>query len=122
MKWVLLGRGLAVLVLVAAVVTVVKNDKDRVSESSTKAFSELYAKNVALFYNINSRFPTSAVEVSEQIFGSYSSNYNLVVLDATQKVFLIRAGTKPNRIIETWFQLSSTGLVCTLPVSQTEGK
>jgi len=122
MKWVLLGGGLAVLVLVAAVVTVVRNDKHRVNESSTKAFSELFAKNVALFYNANSRFPTSAVEVSEEIFGSSSSNYNLVVLDPTQKVFLIRAGTQPKRIIETQFQLSSTGLVCTLPASQPEGK
>lgn len=122
MKWVLLGGGLAVLVLVAAVVTVVKNDKDRVNESSTKAFSELYAKNVALFYNANSRFPTSAVELSDEIFGGSSSNYSLVVLDPMQKVFLIRAGNKPNRIIETQFQLSSTGLVCKLPASQTGGK
>lgn len=121
MKWVLLGGGLVVLALVAALVTVVKSDKDRVNVSSTRAFSELYARNVALFYRANSRFPTSAVELSEEIFGNSSSNYNLVVLDPANKVFSIRAGTKPNRTIETQFQLSSTG-VCELSPSKTLGK
>ena len=120
MKWILIGAGIAVSVLMTAVVTVVKNDKDRVNESSTRAFSELYAKNVALFYNANGRFPTSRVEISEEVFGSSTSNYNLVVLDPEQKLFAIRAGR--NRGIETQFQLSSTGLVSKLRVSQARGK
>ena len=107
---------LKLLVLIASLIFalaffVVRNDKKSVHEDSIRSWIPHYAENVRLFYDASNRFPDSKLEIAENIFGSWSSNYTFAVIDKTHKTFSITAIEMPGRTMQFHFQLSNTSVI-----------
>lgn len=87
-----------------------RGNAQRVERDSAIAFSRLYAREIWSFYSSSNRFPSN-IELSNEVFGRWTSHYNFEVVNETERSFHITAKTPSSCDVRMLFRLSDTGAV-----------